>query len=1361
MSDFTIDQLVLMSRLLDEALPLDEAGRRAWLEDLYPRYQDLTEALRQALLPSDDESSAIESLATLPKIGAVSEPRSSSTSGLQAGVRVGPYELIRQLGVGGMAEVWLARRADGAFKREVALKLPLTRLRADLEQRFAREREILATLNHPNIARLFDAGFAPDGQPYFALEYVDGTPITTHCDAHRLPIRARLELFRQVLSAVLYAHANLVIHRDLKPSNILVTADGQARLLDFGIAKLLIEGEAKETELTRLSGRAMTLDYAAPEQIAGAPITTAADVYALGVMLFELLTGVRPYRLKRDSRGALEEAILQVEPVAPSRINLSEAAALSRATSVGKLVSALKGDLDTIAFKALKKSPSERYATADAFAEDIARFLRGDVVLAQRDTFAYRAVKFTRRHWVAISTASVLMLTLAGGLAATSYEAKVASAQRDAALQAQLRSLTQTAAARLRDADVAGALSIILEVLPHRGVNRAYTPEALSVFQEARAADRQVFAITANTARLWSAVFSPDGSRVVSASSDNTARLWDSTTGRPIIALIGHANRVWSASFSPDGTHVVTASSDKTARIWDSATGRPIIALIGHTDRVWFASFSPDGTRVVTASGDHTARIWDAATGKEIVLLSGHTDWVHSAGFSPDGKRIVTASFDKTARIWDAVTGRQLILLNGHEDRLETAAFSPDGKRVVTASADKSARIWDAATGQQVVLLNGHTDHLTTAAFSPDGERIVTASLDQSVRLWDAATGRETMLLSGHRDVVRSAAFSPDGRRIVTTSDDKTMRFWDAAMDRELVLLSGHTGALNGAAFSPDGSRVLTASTDKTARIWNAATGRPTLVLSGHTGEVISPAFSPDGRRVVTASIDLTARIWDAATGQEIMLLKHPATVEAAAFSPDGQRIVTACFDATARIWNAVTGQQILQMRGHTDRVEGAAFSPDGTRIVTASADKSARVWDAATGRQVLLLSGHEAMVNTAAFSPDGRRIVTASIDKTARVWDAATGRQIELLSGHKKPVGTAAFTADGQHIVTAADDGTARIWDVATGQQIALLSGHTDQVNSAVFSPDGRRILTASVDKTARIWDALTPPLEAQITWAEAAQFDPMLSETRFQLGLPSPTDVHQWPVKASKCDESAAAPYDPDRHAPGFMLEQVAPDIAIAACANDENPSGDNVRTRYQHGRALAASGNFASARRDLEHALADGYGAARIDLGMLLSKPSAGSPDIARAISLYEQAWNHRVTMAAFELGSLYEHGVSRADNTGEYLLAPDQDRAWSWYRKAFDAGEPNALARFAERDDGMAFSEQNPEKKQSYLLESFKHYAAAAERARSEDWPDDAWRNWRYRRASLARLLAREGMMENVAGIYESVRKQNAP
>ena len=274
----SIPQMRRMSRLLDEALPLDPARRRAWLEALPAEHQDLAQALRDALLPGHAQLAEIDKLESLPDLDAAIEPAVPPVSGLQTGARVGPYQLIRLLGAGGMAEVWLARRADGAFRREVALKLPvLGRLRGDLEQRFARERDILASLEHPYVARLYDAGVDPNGLPYLSMEYVEGRPLTEWCDEHRLGIRARLELFLQMLDAVQYAHDKQVIHRDLKPSNVLVTESGQVRLLDFGVARLLEADQSQRTELTSLHGHALTADYASPELLRGESVAAGID----------------------------------------------------------------------------------------------------------------------------------------------------------------------------------------------------------------------------------------------------------------------------------------------------------------------------------------------------------------------------------------------------------------------------------------------------------------------------------------------------------------------------------------------------------------------------------------------------------------------------------------------------------------------------------------------------------------------------------------------------------------------------------------------------------------------------------------------------------------------------------------------------------------------------------------------------------------------------------------------------------------------------------------------------------------------------------------------------------------------------
>jgi serine/threonine-protein kinase len=414
------ERLRKVSALLEVALALDEAQRLPWMRSLPPEHQAFVPLLTSLLSRSSVET---DTFMREPVGLALGDAAAMELADDQPGDVIGPYRLIHRLGAGGMATVWLAERDDGVLQRQVALKLPRDGWSLGLAQRMARERDILGALEHPRIARLYDAGVTAAGRPWMAMECVSGLPIDAYCSAEDLGVAQRLRLFLQVTDAVSHAHVRLIVHRDLKPSNILVTPDGEVRLLDFGVAKLLEEPDGA-TSLTQLLGRAVTPDYASPEQVSGQPVTVGTDVYSLGVVLYELLCGQRPYRLERASRAALEEAILKADVPAAS----------ARAGSDRRLARQLRGDLDNILAKALRKDAGRRYLSVDAFAADLQRHLDGEPVLARAPTSRYRLAKFVGRHRVGLSVTVAMVTLLVAGLGTTAWQAHEVRLQRAHAL---------------------------------------------------------------------------------------------------------------------------------------------------------------------------------------------------------------------------------------------------------------------------------------------------------------------------------------------------------------------------------------------------------------------------------------------------------------------------------------------------------------------------------------------------------------------------------------------------------------------------------------------------------------------------------------------------------------------------------------------------------------------------------------------------------------------------------------------------------------------------------------------------------------------------------------------------------------
>ncbi|MGH8031318.1 MAG: serine/threonine-protein kinase, partial [Luteimonas sp.] len=415
-----------LSPLLDALLELDPGARARSLAALREDDPQLAADLDGLLAMEADGDDFL------------SEPLIPPLPGPRPGGRVGPYQLERMLGEGGMGQVWLAIRADGLYQRRVALKLLRPGLAdPNLRLRFTRERQILARLEHPHIARLLDAGISGDSQPYLALEYVEGEPLTDWCKTHALSVDACLRLFLQVCAAVSHAHANLIVHRDLKPSNILVTALDEVRLLDFGIAKLLDTAE-QAPDSTRTGLRAFTLHYAAPEQIRSEPVTTMTDVYSLGVVLYELLSGHTPYRLKRDSDAEWEDAILHDDPLRPSVAALRNADGGNGDLPASKpRARQIAGDLDNIVLKALGKRPEQRYASVEALALDLQRYRDGRPVHARPQSMRYRLRKYVHRHHWALGTALLVTLMFGSTLGIVAWQARqsVREGARTQALQ--------------------------------------------------------------------------------------------------------------------------------------------------------------------------------------------------------------------------------------------------------------------------------------------------------------------------------------------------------------------------------------------------------------------------------------------------------------------------------------------------------------------------------------------------------------------------------------------------------------------------------------------------------------------------------------------------------------------------------------------------------------------------------------------------------------------------------------------------------------------------------------------------------------------------------------------------------------
>jgi WD40 repeat protein len=1028
---------------------------------------------------------------------------------------IGRYRLVEAIGRGGFGIVYLAHQTE-PIKRTVALKMVLLGMDTRIVlARFDAERQLMAMMDHPHIAQVFDAGQTDEGRPYFVMEYVPGIPITDYCDQNRLSIEERLDLFVQVCSAIQHAHQKGVIHRDIKPSNVLVTSksgDPTAKVIDFGVAKA-IDRPLAERGVFTLQGQLIgTPEYMSPEQAEMRPedVDTRTDIYSLGVLLYELLTGSLPFdpkTLRAQGLAEIYRIIREVEPPRPStRISTmgeqSSARASARRIDSRSLIRELRDDLDWITMKAMEKDRTRRYSSASEFAEDVQRHLRHEPVVACPPSAMYRVTKFVRRHQIGVAATAAIALALVAGVIGTTWQMLRAQGLQREAEQRERVAVRQSYLGHL------GAASLALEVdqlanarrhldlapAEHRGWEWRYLHRRL---------DDSRRTLEGHARDLVAAVMDPAGEVVISASIDGELRWWRIGTGEPVATWRAGDGAVMTMALDPNGDRLATGGDGHVIRIADARTRTHLTDLEGHQDIVTALAFSPDGRLLASGGGDGdgTVRIWDLATGVERSIWRVHAELVNAVQFGPDGRQLVSAGYDGMVLLWDVASGTSTALTVEDDERANAEAaipgappevadcvvFSPDGRRLaVCRDLARTVELWDTGTASRSIVLDGgHSASVTSVAFSPDGSLIVTGSADRTLVLWDANDGRKRAVLRGHTAAVTAVLFTPDGDQLVSASADRTLRVWDAALIDWSWTLDDHERTVYDlAAGVNDAVSLWSAAADRQVVAWGGAPPRALERWRGGEAIPTQIAADPIRSRVAVGTLDGRVLLWTSETGEPRELGRHDGQVTALAFSGDGETIASAGVDGRVCLWSPRTGG-LLTCLAHGPDVADIAFTADGERIITVAGDDTVRIWDR-NGALVDSLVAPDRRLSVLAVDSAARWLAAAGggNDQNILVWDLESQDPVRELSGHEQSVTALTFcpmpTAGGrreqepERLVSASSDLTVRVWDVAFGEEVLSLHGHTGPVFSVVFSPDGARLFSASMDTTIRVWDTV-----------------------------------------------------------------------------------------------------------------------------------------------------------------------------------------------------------------------------------------------------------------------------------------------